>query len=139
MADKGTTKSEAENLDAKEEQRVEERHIAERNEDKLESRYGSGTHDSTRRGVAWGPSYQVRSTAIRKSKKKDEPKRHPELNNARWVVEVHVKNGTHDWFRVTNENAAIIGGHEGIPQAPVSCIPSLLASLTWRRGTSDDN
>lgn len=76
MADKGTTKSEAENLDAKEEQRVEERHIAERNEEQdLNQGMDTGTHDSTRRGVAWGPSYQVRSTAIRKSKKKDEPKK----------------------------------------------------------------
>jgi len=76
MADKGTTKSETENLDAKEEQRVEERHIAERNEEQdLNQGMDTGTHDSTRRGVAWGPAYQVRSTAIRKSKKKDEPKK----------------------------------------------------------------
>jgi hypothetical protein len=76
MADKGITKSETDNLDAKEEQRVEERHIAERNEEQdLNQGMDTGTHDSTRRGVAWGPSYQVRSTTIRKRQKKDEPKK----------------------------------------------------------------
>ena len=76
MADKGIAKSETDNLDAKEEQRVEERHIAERNEEQdLNQGMDTGTHDSTRRGVAWGPSYQVRSTTIRKRQKKDEPKK----------------------------------------------------------------
>ena len=76
MADTGATKSKTDNLDAKEEQRVEERHIAERNEEQdLNQGMDTGTHDSTRRGVAWGPSYQVRSTTIRKRQKKDEPKK----------------------------------------------------------------
>ena len=76
MFDKGIAKSEPDNLDAKEEQRVEERHIAERNEEQdLNQGMDTGTHDSTRRGVAWGPSYQVRSTGIRKLQKKDEPKK----------------------------------------------------------------
>jgi len=76
VAYKGIAKSETDNLDAKEEQRVEERHIAERNEEQdLNQGMDTGTHDSTRRGVAWGPSYQVRSTTIRKRQKKDEPKK----------------------------------------------------------------
>jgi hypothetical protein len=76
MADKEIAKSELDNLEAKEEQRVEERHIAERNEEQdLNQGMDTGTHDSTRRGVAWGPSYQVRSTTIRKPQKKDEPKK----------------------------------------------------------------
>ena len=62
MADTGTAKSKTDNLDAKEEQRVEERHIAERNEEQdLNQGMDTGTHDSTRHGVAWGPSYRVRT------------------------------------------------------------------------------
>jgi hypothetical protein len=76
MADTGTTKSKTDNLDAKEEEHVEERHTAERNEEQdLNQGMDTGTHDSTRRGVAWGPSYQVRSTTIRKRQKNDEPKK----------------------------------------------------------------
>ena len=74
MAYKEIAKSEPDNLEAKEEQRVEERHIAERNEEQdLNQGTDTGTHDSTRRGVAWGPSYQVRSTTGRKRQKKGEP------------------------------------------------------------------
>lgn len=76
MADTGAAKYKTENLDAKEEEHVEERHTAERNEEQdLNQGMDTGTHDSTRRGVAWGPSYQVRSTTIRNRQKKDEPKK----------------------------------------------------------------
>lgn len=74
MADTGTEKSKSVNLDAKEEQREEERRTTERNEEQdLNQGMDTGTHDSTRRGVAWGPSYQVRSTTSRKRQKKGEP------------------------------------------------------------------
>jgi hypothetical protein len=74
MADTGSVKSESGNLDAKEEQREEERHTTERNEEQeLNQGMDTGTHDSTRRGVAWGPSYQVRRATGRKRQKKGEP------------------------------------------------------------------
>src|SRR5579863_958205 len=74
MSDTGTVKSESGNLNAKEEQREEERQTTERNEEQdLNQGMDTGTHDSTRRGVAWGPSYQVRSNTNRKRQKKDEP------------------------------------------------------------------
>jgi len=76
MADTGTRKFKTDNLDAKEEEHVEERHTAERNEEQdLNQGMDTGTHGSTRHGVAWGPSYQVRSTTIRKRQKKDMPKK----------------------------------------------------------------
>ena len=76
MADTGATKSKTDNIDAKEEEHVQERQIAERNEEQdLNQGMDTGTHDSTRRGVAWGPSYQVRSTTIRQRQKKNESKK----------------------------------------------------------------
>ena len=76
MADTETTKSTTEKVDVKEEEHAEERHTAERNEEQdLNQGMDTGTHDSTRRGVAWGPSYQVRSTTDRNHQKKDEPKK----------------------------------------------------------------
>ena len=72
MSDTGTVKSESGNLNAKEEQRDEERHTTERNEEQdLNQGMDTGTHDSPRHGVAWGPSYQVRSNTSRKRQKKD--------------------------------------------------------------------
>lgn len=74
MTDTGTEKSKSDNLDVKEEQREEERRTTERNEEQdLNQGMDTGTHDSTRRGVAWGPSYQVRSNTSRKRQKQDEP------------------------------------------------------------------
>jgi hypothetical protein len=52
MSDTGTVKSESGNLNAKEEQREEERHTTERNEEQdLNQRMDTGTHDYTRGGV----------------------------------------------------------------------------------------
>jgi hypothetical protein len=67
-------KSISDNVDVKEEQREEERRMTERNEEQdLNQGMDTGTHDSTRRGVAWGPSYQVRSNTSRKHQQKSEP------------------------------------------------------------------
>jgi len=74
MTDTGTEKSKSVILDAKEEQRDEERRTIDRNEEQdLNQGMDTGTHDSTRRGVAWGPSYQVRSNTSGKRQKKVEP------------------------------------------------------------------
>ncbi|MGA7794666.1 MAG: hypothetical protein WCA19_16640 [Candidatus Acidiferrales bacterium] len=61
-------------LEAEEEQLEEGRRTTERNERQdLNQGMDTGTHDSTRRGVNWGPAYQVRSTTGRKHQKKGEP------------------------------------------------------------------
>jgi hypothetical protein len=74
MADTRTVKSESSDLDAKEEQHEEGRRTTERTEQQdLNQGMDTGTHDSTRHGVAWGPAYQVRSTTSRKRQKKGEP------------------------------------------------------------------
>jgi hypothetical protein len=102
MADTGTAKSRSGNLDEKEQQREERRtsdpiekqelnnveveldaeekqaeegrQTRERIEKQdLNQGMDTGTHDSTRRGIHWGPAYQVRSTTSRKSQKMGEP------------------------------------------------------------------
>lgn len=106
MADTGTAKSKSGNLDEKEqqleerrtsepiekqeaqnieveldaeEQQAEEGRLARERIAKQDLNQGmdTGTHDSTRRGIHWGPAYQVRSTASRKSEKKDDPTETP--------------------------------------------------------------
>jgi hypothetical protein len=71
MAGTGTRKAKSENLEAKQEERDQERRNAERTEQQdLNQGMDTGTHDSTRSGVDWGPSYQVRSTTGGKANKK---------------------------------------------------------------------
>ena len=73
MAGTGIGKAKSGNLDAKEEEREEGRRSSDRNEEQdLNQGMDTGTHDSTRHGVDWGPSYQVRSTANGKQQKKGE-------------------------------------------------------------------
>jgi hypothetical protein len=61
-------------LKAEEEHQVEGRRTADRNvQQDLNQGMQTGTHDSIRTGINWGPAYQIRSTRGRKRKKKQEP------------------------------------------------------------------
>jgi hypothetical protein len=61
-------------FEAEENQVEEERHTNEQIEQQdLNQGMDTGTHDSTRYGVDWGPEYQIRDTKSRKPQKKDEP------------------------------------------------------------------
>jgi hypothetical protein len=61
-------------LEAEEQQLEETRKAAERNEQQdLNQGFDTGTHDTARHGVDWGPAYQVPSPAPRKRRKKKEP------------------------------------------------------------------
>ncbi len=61
-------------LEADEEQQVEGRRTADRNvQQDLNQGMQTGTHDSIRTGINWGPAYQTRSTRGRTRQKKDEP------------------------------------------------------------------
>ncbi len=62
-------------LEAEEEQQEEQRRAEERDEQQDLNQGGldTGTHDSTRHGVDWGPSYQVRGGTNRKRGRRREP------------------------------------------------------------------
>lgn len=61
-------------LEADEEQQVEGRRTVDRNvQQDLNQGMQTGTHDSIRTGINWGPAYQTRSARGRKLQKKDEP------------------------------------------------------------------
>lgn len=61
-------------LHAEEEQKEDGRLTNERNEQQdLNQGMDTGTHASARRGINWGPAYQVRSNASLRRQKKDEP------------------------------------------------------------------
>lgn len=60
-----------EDLEAGEDQKDELRHTDEQiTQQDLNQGMDTGTHDSTRHGVDWGKSYQVRPTEVRKPRKK---------------------------------------------------------------------
>ncbi|HVB85362.1 MAG TPA: hypothetical protein VNK23_01685 [Candidatus Dormibacteraeota bacterium] len=61
-------------LKAEEENQVEGRRTADRNvRQDLNQGMQTGTHDSIRTGINWGPAYLPRSGRRRKRQKKDEP------------------------------------------------------------------
>jgi hypothetical protein len=69
----GSLKAE-EKLDAEMEQHAGARRANERaKQQDLNQGMDTGTHESGRTGINWGPSYQVRSTASGKRQKKTEP------------------------------------------------------------------
>ncbi len=69
----GSLKAE-EKLDAEMEQHAGARRANERaKQQDLNQGMDTGTHESGRTGINWGPSYQVRSTASGKRQKKNEP------------------------------------------------------------------
>ena len=69
----GSLKAE-EKLDAEMEQHTGARRANERaKQQDLNQGMDTGTHESGRTGINWGPSYQVRSTASGKRQKKNEP------------------------------------------------------------------
>jgi hypothetical protein len=70
MAGTGTKKSNTGNLDAKDEEREEIRREDERDEQQdLNQGSSTGTHDTSKHSVDWGPAYRGRTPQFRKTQK----------------------------------------------------------------------